>query len=366
MTSMMRTLRIAMLRLAKVAGLFRAAEKITASWLRIVCYHGASWSDEHSFRPTLFMSPETFRRRMNWLKSRNFRVLALQDALRLLEAGRLPSKATVITIDDGWSGTFRHMLPVLRELGFPATLYVATRPLKRGGLVAHVLVDYLLWRATDREFDLAVVDKKLFGHNALKTPEDRQRAADAINGALRQEATHHDRIALIERLAVALGQESHMANFPALARLMTPDELAAARSYGVDVQLHSHTHRMPVGRAARLRREIRANRAALGPCASSALNHFCYPSGVHDPSALAVLAELGIESATTCEPGLADAGTHRLLLPRILDADDIPQIVFEAEMSGLLEIARRCRRFFTGRQTPSPRSSTAEAAKPVA
>ena len=157
-----------------------------------------------------------------------------------------------------------------------------------------------------------------------------------------------------------------MAKLSRLARLMTPDVLAAASHYGVDVQLHSHTHRMPVGRAGRLRREIRANRAALGPCASSALDHFCYPSGVHDPSALAVLAQLGVESAATCEPGMADAGTPRLLLPRILDADDTPQIVFEAEMSGLLEIARRVRRLFARRQTKSPALPAGETSKPAA
>lgn len=362
----MPTLRIALLRLAKLAGLFRVAEMTTAGWLRIVCYHGASWSDEHRFRPTLFMSPDSFRRRMNWLKSRNFRVLPLEDALRLLDTGRLPPRAAVITIDDGWSGTFRHMLPVLRERGFPATLYVATRPLARGGLVAHVLVDYLLWRARDREFDLAVVDERLSGHNTPRTPEDRERLAATINGALRKKATHHERLGLISRLAVKLGQQSQVANFPSLARLMTPDELAASRHYGVDVQLHSHTHRMPIGKAERLRREIRANRAALGPCAASALNHFCYPSGVHDPSALAVLSELGIKSATTCEPGMADASTPRLLLPRFLDADDIPQIVFEAEMSGLLEIARRCRQLLRGRRTEVPRSPAGGTSTPAA
>jgi peptidoglycan/xylan/chitin deacetylase (PgdA/CDA1 family) len=200
----------------------------------------------------------------------------------------------------------------------------------------------------------------------LTTTQDRQRAATTVNRLLKQTATHDARRALIDRLVVALGQESHLANFPGLARLMTPDELAAARRYGVDVQLHSHTHRMPVGRTERLRREIRANRAALGRCASGALNHFCYPSGVHEPSALAVLAELGIESATTCEPGMADAGTPRLLLPRFLDADDIPQIAFEAEMSGVLEIARRVRRLFAGRQTRSPALPAGEASKPAA
>ena len=362
----MPTLRVALLRLAKLAGLFRAAEMITARRLRIVCYHGASWSDEHRFRPTLFMSPETFRCRMNWLKSRNFRVLALQDALRLLGAGRLPSRATVITIDDAWSGTFRHMLPVLCELGFPATLYVATLPLKQDGIVDYVLIEYMLWRAGDRELDLAAVDQQLSGRSALKTTKDRERVASLIDQVVRQKVTCHERHALIARLAVALGQESHMARHPRLVRLMTLDELTMARHYGVDIQLHSHTHRMPVGRPDRLRREIRANRAALSSFASSTLNHFCYPSGVHDLSALAVLAKLGIESATTCEPGMADAGTSRLLLPRIVDADDMPQIVFEAEMSGLLEIARRCRWLFRGRRTVSPTSSKSENLRPAA
>lgn len=352
-------LRIAVLWLAKLAGLFRAAEMISAKWLRIVCYHGASWSDEHRFRPTLFMSPETFRRRMAWLKKRNYGVLGLEDALHLLGAERLPPKSIVITIDDAWSGAFPHMLPILHELGFPATLYVATRPLRQGGLVAHVLVDYLLWRARDRELDLATVDAQLSGSTTLATLEDRQRVAAAVSRLLKMKANHDERRALLERLAGALGQASHLASFPGVARLMTRDELAAACRYGVDVQLHSHTHRMPIGKAERLRRELRANRAALRPCASTALNHFCYPSGVHDPSALAELAELGIESATTCEPGMADAATPRLLLPRILDADDIPQIVFEAEMSGLLEIARRCHRLLTGKRTKAPTTGSA-------
>jgi len=63
---------------------------------------------------------------------------------------------------------------------------------------------------------------------------------------------------------------------------------------------------------------------------------------------------------------MADAATPRLLLPRILDADDIPQIVFEAEMSGLLEIGRRCRRLFAGRRMVSPMSPAAAASKPAA
>jgi peptidoglycan/xylan/chitin deacetylase (PgdA/CDA1 family) len=46
----------------------------------------------------------------------------------------LPGCATVVTIDDGWYGTYKFMGPILKEHGFQATLYIASyylnRPLK--------------------------------------------------------------------------------------------------------------------------------------------------------------------------------------------------------------------------------------------
>lgn len=337
-------LKLAFLVAAKFAGMFRLAEIVTSRQLRIICYHGASHSDEHLFRPTLFMSRETFARRMEWIQSRGFAVLRLDDAMRLLDTRSLPRGPMVITFDDGWSGSFQFMLPVIRQHGFPATLYVATRPLEQEGPIRHILVDYLLWRARDRELDMATVDRQLSGHYVLTSASERERAAACLNSALRSKASDGERRALLARLARSLEQEAHLAQHPRLARLMTMDELAVAKNYGVDVQLHSHSHRMPVGNAAELRREIESNRAALAPIEPGSLEHFCYPSGVFDPTALSVLAELGIKSATTCEVGLCDERTPRLLLPRFLDSEEIPQIVFEAELSGFLDIARRCRR----------------------
>jgi hypothetical protein len=55
------------------------------------------------------------------------------------------------------------------------------------------------------------------------------------------------------------------------------------------------------------------------------------------------LTNLYIVSATTCEPGLNFRHTPRLALHRFLDGEDIDQIQFEAEMSGLNELLRRAR-----------------------
>lgn len=324
--------------------MFRLAEILTANWVRILCYHGASWDDEHRFRPTLFISPANFERRMAWLKRRGFAVLSLNDALQNRRESRLPRLPAVITIDDGWSGTGQFMLPVLRRHGLPATLYVATRALDEPGPVFHVYVDYLLWRARMATIDLATVDPRLSGQHRLGTPADRSAVAAKLNQLLREIDTRTEGRALVDRLEDRLASGASVRAGTRIVELMTRDELAHVHEYGVDLQLHTHNHHMPIDDFDKVRSEIEANRTALAPLATTRLRHFCYPNGKHHANVLPTLAELGIESATTCEPGLVDSKTPDLLLPRFLDADDLDSIVFEAEMSGILELARRCRR----------------------
>lgn len=338
------SVKVASLRVAKALGMFRLAEMLTAHWLRIICYHGVSFDDEHLFRPKLFMSPANFEQRMTWLKSRGFAVLTLKDALLKRRENRLPRLPTVITIDDGWSGTGEFMLPVLRKHGFPATLYVATRALDEPGPVLHIYIDYLLWRARMATIDLATLDPRLSDRQQLRTPADRSAAAAIIAQQLREVDTRTERRALVDRLADRLASETRLRPGARLYELMTRDELAHVHEFGVDLQLHSHTHRMPIDDIDTMRSEIETNRMGLASLATASLSHFCYPDGRHYAFVLPILAELGIKSATTCRPGLVDSKTPDLLLPRFLDADDLDPIVFEAEMSGILELARRCRR----------------------
>src|SRR5687768_16446820 len=96
--------RQALLIVVKTLGGFALASTLTARGLRIICYHGISLHDEHQFQPKLFIREETFRKRMTYLKRHRYRVFPLDEALSLMEQGKLPPRALVITFDDGWSG----------------------------------------------------------------------------------------------------------------------------------------------------------------------------------------------------------------------------------------------------------------------
>ncbi len=74
-----------------------------------------------------------FRAQLDLLEREGFRVLSLAEVVAAIREGRmLPDKAVAITIDDAYLSVYRHAYPLLRERGWPFTVFVATRPVDRG------------------------------------------------------------------------------------------------------------------------------------------------------------------------------------------------------------------------------------------
>ena len=64
-----------------------------------------------------------FRRLLAWMRDR-YEPLALRD---WIDRAAPPARASfAVTFDDGWADNFEHAFPVLRELGIPATIFLAT------------------------------------------------------------------------------------------------------------------------------------------------------------------------------------------------------------------------------------------------
>ena len=66
-----------------------------------------------------------FREQMQFLKENGYRGITLDQLLGFLEFKiQIPEKSVVITFDDGWRSFYDIAFPVLREYGYPATLFV--------------------------------------------------------------------------------------------------------------------------------------------------------------------------------------------------------------------------------------------------
>jgi peptidoglycan/xylan/chitin deacetylase (PgdA/CDA1 family) len=86
----------------------------------ILCYHrfGAGGGK-------MVVAPDAFAAQMDYLARSGYRVIRLSELEEFLQGRRqLPRRAVVITIDDGYAGTYNVALPILKKHGFPATLFL--------------------------------------------------------------------------------------------------------------------------------------------------------------------------------------------------------------------------------------------------
>jgi peptidoglycan/xylan/chitin deacetylase (PgdA/CDA1 family) len=67
-----------------------------------------------------------FRQQMEQLRELDANVLPLSQATRLLLEGNLPPRAVCITFDDGYASIAERAWPILKDYGFPATLFVVS------------------------------------------------------------------------------------------------------------------------------------------------------------------------------------------------------------------------------------------------
>jgi|GEM_PF-654856 len=75
----------------------------------------------------LVLAAPDFERQMRYLKRDGFRVVSLRDFVAWTRLERqLPSRAVVLTFDDGYRSFKTYAYPILKELGFTATLFVPT------------------------------------------------------------------------------------------------------------------------------------------------------------------------------------------------------------------------------------------------
>lgn len=338
----MRATKRIVLHAGKGLGLFRVAARATRAGLRILCYHGTSLQTEHTFLPKLFMSPATFERRLRFLAEHRFPVLRLDDALERLDRGTLPPRATVITIDDGFYGTYQVAWPLLQRFGFPATIYVTSYYCVKGSPVFSLAIEYILWKARPSSIDLDGLGLPMVGRVSVADVAARQTLADQISEHGERHCSEDERVAIARALGARLGVDYDALAASRMLSLMTVSELHEMARAGADIQAHTHRHRFPpIEQEAR--REIEDNRKVLEPVAGRALAHFCYPSGEWFDEHWAWLRASGMQSATTCERGLNYQDTPKLALRRFLDSEDLTDLEFEADLYGYGEMLRRAR-----------------------
>jgi peptidoglycan/xylan/chitin deacetylase (PgdA/CDA1 family) len=353
-TSLLRSAKLWALGRAERAGLVRVVRD--SNWrarrLLILAYHGLSLRDEHEWSPELYLPASALRARFEIIRDQGYQVLPLRDAVERLRAGTLPPRAIALTFDDGMRDFIRLGLPLLREFGFPATVYVTTYYAEKQVPVFRIACRYLLWsgRETSVSGDGLTLDGQPLD---LRSLDQRDAALAAIEARLTSLGGGVDEeSATLRRLAGRVGADFDRFLEDHLLRIMSADEIRSLPSDLIDVQLHTHRHRVPL-RKSSFDREIEDNRRVLsGWRPGSPLDAFCYPSGVVDRQFLPWLRAQQIRTGVTCSVGLAASSTDPLQLPRFVDSMNRTRTEFVAWLSGFGSLIPRLPG--GGRYKPAP------------
>jgi len=113
----------------------------------ILMYHSISdnlFGKSHPYSH-INTSPEVFRRQMRCLHQEGYRSIDLSELIKGLEDGIDLTKTVAITFDDGYQDFLTDAMPILKQWGFTATVFLATGRIQQTSMRLEG-VDYLTWR----------------------------------------------------------------------------------------------------------------------------------------------------------------------------------------------------------------------------
>lgn len=97
----------------------------------VLGYHDFS---ENERETAMRIRSSKFREQMEAIKKSGIPVISMADFIAWKDEGKsIPEKAIVITLDDGWKSVYTEAYPVLKEFGFPFTLFLYKNYVDGGG-----------------------------------------------------------------------------------------------------------------------------------------------------------------------------------------------------------------------------------------
>lgn len=240
--------------------------------------------------------------------ARRFTVLPLDEAIRKMSEGSLPSRALAITFDDGYADNLSIAAPILRAHCMPATIFVATGYLDGGCMFNDAIIEAFR-SAKARELDLSSLG---LGMHRLDSWELRRVGLGRVIAALKYQPERDASAREVLRIAGAALPHDQM---------LRSSDVSALGDYGLDVGSHTITHpilsRTPDDAAWR---EISEGKRALERIAGRPVTLFAYPNGTpgkdYGARDVRMVREAGFSAAVSTAWGAASTTTDRFQLPR--------------------------------------------------
>lgn len=298
------------------SGANAAMRRINRHGITVLMYHGVM-EDEFGVASDdwLQVRASEFRSQMRYLRE-HFRVVPLERAWETPSGGK---PRAVLTFDDGYANNFRVAYPILREFGFPATIFLVAGAIGSRQLFWFDRLQLTL-KGRVASGELKHIKEKF---KANTHPHKIDAAVDAL---------------LLKTCEPGAIPEQVVEAYRPLAR----EEIGEMAASGL-VRFGSHTHRHEI--LTRLSQAEAEQTLAQSLVVLKALpgygGYFCFPNGDWAPEHVRLCQRLGFEGALLTRPGVWRAGVEAFGIPRFGIGRGMDTAAFAAVVSGILPGIRR-------------------------
>ena len=258
-------------------------------------------------------SDAEFRAQMQIL-SREYRAVSMGNLVETLEAGEeIPKRCVVVTFDDGYTDNYEVAMPILNELGIPATFYITVDCVERRKLPWPSRLRFA-FRKTERA-EWTDNHGKLW---SLRDFDSRERAfVTSCNDCCQLSGhTQEDFVRGVEERLQAAATDN------AGSLMMNYDQIRSLVQHGHIVGSHTMTHpNMAYITEDESNIELSESKQRLERQLNAAVTHFSYPCPAMTPhwneQTVAQTRSIGYDSAVTTNGGVTQAGDNTQSLKRI-------------------------------------------------
>jgi len=292
----------------------------------VLMYHRVLTSEERqrtASHPGIVVDRDTFARQMHLLKQR-FVVLSLEEFAERLH-GRVPfdSSSCLITFDDGWQDNFTNALPILREHGLPALVFLPVNYIGQQRLFWQEAITHLLVRVA---MDVRARPGRRPRFHELLAPVGLESVMDLVDEdprlAIVEAVGSKKNVspAVLERLSGVLTAELgvRLDELGSSDSFMTWDQIAVMSQNGIAFGGHGAEHRLLTqvsGEEAQA--EIAASKEMIDRNFRETVPTFSYPNGSWNPEIADRVKLSGYRLAFTTQPGFVRCEHDPFTLRRV-------------------------------------------------
>lgn len=295
-----------------VLGLNAIMRRLTRNRIAVLMYHGLVRDDDVVDAWT-FVRVSQFEQQMRHLKC-HYDVVSLRQALA--EGPTHSSrKRVVITFDDGYASNYHLAFPILKQCGFPATIFIATSFVESCDMFWYDKISAVAQLFEQRSIDLSRWGLGVYPLSK-SAPEQRWAAVQRLLTRLKEEPAYV-REEIADTLLHSVGGKD-VANLEAFKPL-SPAMIREMKASGlIEIGSHTHRHELLVQHDdSEVIGSLRKASALLTRWSGDAPRSFSYPNGDYDNRVKTEVMRAGHDCALTTRSAEWQAGSDPYEIPRL-------------------------------------------------